>query len=98
MCSMYWNLRADWTCPKGHEIKGDQLQTHFMGDVESCQNEYVIGEPVKELGDLTGTLDREVFIGICDECDAVNADTSWYELGARIEDGKVMEVWTIQVP
>lgn len=90
MCSNYWNLNAEVICPScGHtEIIG--LQTHFMGDA-SCMEYYELGEPVPELKGVSVVLDGENddFIAVCSKC------PSFWDVGARIEDGHVVEVWNI---
>lgn len=95
MCSMYWNLVADITCPAcGVVTEGAELQTHWMGDVGSCSNRYRLGEPVVELEGVDAARLPDAgddFIGTCDDgCGA------WIDFGARIEKGAVIEVWPLR--
>lgn len=90
MCSQYWNLTADFVCPKGHMNVGANLQTHYMGEIGSCSNWYKLNEPIPELAGITVTLGVgrvDDLIGDCDTCE------KYYDFGARIVNGRVLEVW-----
>jgi hypothetical protein len=91
MCSSYWNLKnVGFTCPECGALTSDDLQTHFMGVVGSCMNDYAIGQPIPELAGVSVTLGKDGpddLIGRCLECDAM------IDFGARIENGVVVEVW-----
>ena len=91
MCSDYWNLHADWTCPVCGAVNvGSELQTHWHGEVMSCVNRYGIGEPVAELAGVDAATLPEAgddLIGDCDDC------RTFIDFGARIENGAVVEVW-----
>ena len=94
MCSMYWNLTVDFTCPVpdcGAENVGAELQTHWMGDVGSCSNRYAIGQSVDELdgieAETLGPGGPDDLIGHCDSCQ------TFIDFGARVENGAVVEVW-----
>ena len=96
MCSMYWNLFAEFTCPACGKVQKGELQTHFMGDIGSCVNYYNIGDSIPELKGITATLGPvdegwpDDLIGDCIECGV------WIDFGASIEDGKVMKVWSFR--
>lgn len=90
MCSQYWNLEAEVKCPECGRVFVDNLQTHFMGQIESCQNTYQLGQNVPELQGVSVVLDGRIndFIGTC-ECGA------FFDVAARIHMGKVMNVWVL---
>lgn len=94
MCSMYWNLHADITCPNCGEIeRGAELQTHWNGEYGSCLNRYELGQPVKELAGIEAARLPDAgddFIGSCDACGA------FIDFGARIANGAVVEVWPLR--
>lgn len=92
MCSQYWNLNTQITCPHCNKTDVWNLQTHFMGDFGSCINEYSLGEKVAELGDMSVTLDGKLdsFIGECESCE------KFFDFGAKIVKGKVMTVWQLE--
>ena len=83
MCSQYWNLRAKVTCPKCVEVYTDQLQTHFMGVVNSCTHDYKVGERVSELGDYSGEIE---FSACCPDCD------HFFQVVGVAKDGRVRSV------
>lgn len=91
MCSAYWNLYADWTCPACGAVNKDaELQTHWMGEVMSCGNRYRLGEPVAELAGIAAATLPDAgddFIGGCSDCGL------FVDLGGRVVDGAVVEVW-----
>ncbi len=92
MCTMYWNLKAWFNCPKCGDESDVELQTHWLGCAGSCVNHYGLGERVEELKGipeavLDGENDR--FAGICGVCGARIG------FGARIVDEAVVEVWPI---
>jgi hypothetical protein len=92
MCSQYWNLTAEVTCPHCGNVHEDTLQTHWMGEIGSCLNFYVLGERIPELhGIQAAVLDGVVddFISDCRACG------NWSIFGARIVDEAVVEVFPL---
>ena len=88
MCSQYWNLNIDLTCPKCGKKSEWNLQTHFMGQIGSCVNYYTLDQQIVELKGVTVKLNGENddFIGDCEKCG------EFFDLGAEIKKGKVMQV------
>lgn len=94
MCSMYWNLTTDLTCPRCGVVEKDAvLQTHFMGDAGSCVHWYRLGEPVAELVGMARALMEgqggRDFLAYCEACG------HYSDWGASIRDGAVVEVWPL---
>lgn len=91
MCSAYWNLSAEWTCPAcGHVNEDAEIQTHWMGEVGSCMNRYRLGEPVAELAGIADARLPDAgddFIDQCGGCDV------FVDLGGQIKGGAVVAVW-----
>lgn len=92
MRTKYWNLNTRIKCPNCGKNSMWNLQTHFMGDFGSCLNEYKLNEKVKELGNISVTLDgkNDDFIGSCDYCD------KYYDFGADIKESRVEKVYLLQ--
>jgi len=92
VCSRYWNLNTKVKCPNCGNKSVWNLQTHFMGDFGSCLNEYKLNEKVKELGNMSVTLDgnNDDFIGDCDDCG------KFFDFGAEIKEGMVDKVYLLQ--
>ena len=75
----------------------DEMQTHFMGQIDSCTNYYQLGQDIPELDGFTGFLgplpegwvqsERDDLISFCEGCEAT------VDLAAFILTGKVMAVW-----
>lgn len=63
-----------------------------MGDFGSFQNNYKLGEKVAELKGVTVLLDGSIddFIGDCDNCG------SFFDIGAKILDGRVAKVFILK--
>ena len=91
MCSAYWSLKTELSCPKCEKTDVWDLQTHFMGEFGSCINEYKLGQKVEELKNVTVSLDgkNESFCGSCSGCN------KFFELGAEINKGKVTKVFFV---
>lgn len=91
MCSQYWNLNTKVKCPNCGKTRVWNLQTHFMGDIGSCVNEYKLGEKVDELDTVSVVLDgtNDDFIGDCPNCD------KFFDFGAEIVEGKVERVFIL---
>lgn len=85
---MYWNLNTRLKCPNCGKVSLWNLQTHFMGEVGSCLNNYKLKEKVEELKGVSVLLDGRIddFIGDCEYCD------KFFDLGGEIKDGKVEKV------
>lgn len=92
MCSMYWTLNANITCPKCSHNYNGELQTHFMGEIGSCMNYYNLNQSVDELKGVSVVLDgrNDSFIDECPKCNEFN------DYGAKITKGKVKKVWAIE--
>ena len=86
MCSMYWTLIAEITCPRCKKEQEQEMQTHDFGDSGSCVNYYKIGDKVDELkkvesGNITG-----LFSGECKLCKAE------FAVDAKIKDSRIVEI------
>lgn len=92
MCSMYWNLITKMKCPECGKITLWNLQTHFMGSVGSYINNYKLGDKVPELKGVSITLNDKIddFNGDCENCG------KFFDVGAKIIDGRVEEVFVIK--
>ena len=88
MCSMYWNLTATVTCPEcGAVNKDTNLQTHWMGEVGSCLNDYALGAPVDELKGVDVAVPDDTLVGGCEKCHAA------FDFEFAVKDGKVVGLW-----
>ena len=56
MCSEYWNLNTEITCPHCGVTAELNLQTHWMGDYGSCVNNYRLGDPIAELNGIADAV------------------------------------------
>lgn len=94
MCSMYWNIEVEYSCPKCHIITKDEgAQTHFQGEVGSCVNYYKMNEPVPELAGLNdGRIEPPIdsLISTCSHCG------EWVDLGFEVKSGSVVSVWPLR--
>lgn len=88
---MYWNLNTDIECPKCGKKDTWNLQTHFMGEVMSCENFYALNEKVKELKGFTGEMnkDEDCFISDCPDCH------EFFDYGATVVKGKVVKLYLL---
>lgn len=88
MCSMYWTLIAEVTCPSCGTTYEDEMQTHWMGEAGSCVNYYRIGQPIPELAGVATAADAEpysddAFWTECPKCE-------WSaDLGVEVENGVI---------
>ncbi len=93
MCSAYWNLMVELTCPSCGEKGEWELQTHWMGEVGSCLNRYRLGEKVQELaGIMSAAMDgaNDSFISNCPSC------KQYFDFGGAVKDEAVESVYVLQ--
>lgn len=98
MCSEYWNLIATFRCPVcAADVVDAELQTHWQGEVGSCSNRYPLGAQVAELRGITSAVlgpdGSDEFISGGGTWGSRHPCYKWVDLGARIADGAVVEVW-----
>jgi len=85
MCSQYWNLDTEATCPECGKTAEWNFQSHDYGRLNSYVHHYKLNEPVQELWAVTGTL-----IHFCGECPKCGVFLDW---AGDVEDGSVSSVY-----
>ena len=86
MCSMYWTLIAEITCPRCKKEQEQEMQTHSFGDIGSCVNYYKIGDKIEELQQVKSGEITKLFSGECKLC---KAD---FVVDAKIKDSRIVEI------